>query len=752
MQNNRKITMGFSSMDDGFLSLNGTVENIVFQNAVNGWTVLELNDGEELLTVVGTFFDVAAGDGLRVTGAWVNHPSYGRQFKSEIFEKKLPSDVSAILKYLSSKAVKGIGPATAEKIVGLFGERTLEVIENEPLELTKVKGITAKKANQISEDFKRQSGIRSAMLFLQRYGITAAETVRIWKLWGQRSVQMVKDDPYALCGTGLWISFERADQIAGSMGVPKNDPNRIKSGVMHVLRHNTYSVGHTYVPFESLAATAAEMLDVSADEAEAGIDAAADEELAVAAPVAGRRAVFLPEAFKAESTIAGRLELFLKTAPVSFGDAAARIDVLEEKYGIHYAERQREAVETACSRGLMIITGGPGTGKTTTIKAIIAVYEGMGLKVALAAPTGRAAKRMSELCGHEAKTIHRLLEMEYAEDDTPRFQRNEKNQLDCDAVIVDELSMVDVMLLESLLRAMKLNCRLIMVGDKNQLPPVGAGNALGDMTASGKIPYIMLDEIFRQAAKSKIVTNAHLIVRGDMPELNCRGGDFFFMRRSAAAQVKQTVRELVETRLPAAYGYSPLWDIQVLTPGRKGELGSSEFNVLLQQAINPAAEGKPEMRFGSKTFRLGDKVMQIKNNYDIVWEKPDGEKGSGVFNGDIGSLCALDRRTGLFKIRFDDDRSAEYAPENFNEIDLAYAATVHKSQGSEFKAVVLPLFSGAPQLFYRNLLYTAVTRARELVVIVGSEQTVCRMVENDRKTKRFTALEEFLKNGIPQEI
>jgi exodeoxyribonuclease V alpha subunit len=524
---------------------------------------------------------------------------------------------------------------------------------------------------------------------------------------------------------------------------------RIRAGIMHILRHNLYSSGHTFIPAEKLATTAAQMLGISEDEALTALNALVSEEALIEAVISGRQAIFLPNAYQAETYAAGRLRLMLQFAPPVLGDCRLRIAEAEKNFGIQYAERQKVAIDTAYSRGVTILTGGPGTGKTTTINAIIAIYEGMGLKVALAAPTGRAAKRMSEVSGKEAKTIHRLLEVEYTEDDGDRtkFARNEKNQLDCDALIVDELSMVDVMLLESLLRALKLSCRLVMVGDADQLPPVGAGNALRDMIESGVLPVVELDEIFRQAAQSLIVTNAHKIVRGEEPDLSQRSSDFFFMPRFTSAQVKTAVTGLVQTRLPEAYGFSPLWDIQVLVPGRKGELGANDLNGVLQAALNPPAQDKPERTFGARIFRQGDKVMQIKNNYDIVWKKANGEQGTGVFNGDVGLLETLDRRTGMMRIRFD-DRFADFGPESLDELELAYAVTVHKSQGSEFRAVILPLFSGAPQLFYRNLLYTAVTRAKELVIILGRADAVSRMVQNDRKTKRYTGMCDFLKTEI----
>lgn len=744
--NQQEIKKQGNIMEHEFTSISGTVENIVFRNEDNGWTVFEIDSGDELVTAVGLLFQVSAGDTIKIMGEWVNHPSYGRQFRVESYEKSLPATESAILKYLSSGAIKGIGPVTAQRIIDMFGSEALNVIEKTPEKLAQIRGISLKKAQAIGEDYKQQFGVRSCMLFLQQYGVTPAEAVRIWQKFGPGTVDIVKANPYVLCESGIWISFERADKIAAAMGFGTDTECRIRAGISYILRHNLSNTGHTYIPDNKLITAAASLLGVEESDAQSALEKLVEEEEVISDEISGRRAIFLPSAYRAETYVAGRIKLMMQIERPVLGDCSARIKQAEEAFGIKYAQKQKEAIETAFKSGVMILTGGPGTGKTTTINAIISVYESMGLKVALAAPTGRAAKRMTEVTGREAKTIHRLLEVEFTQDDEVRFARNEKNQLDCDALIVDELSMVDILLFESLLRALKLTCRLIMVGDADQLPPVGAGNALRDMIESGVIPVVQLNEIFRQAAQSLIVTNAHKIVRGEQPTLTSRDRDFFFIQCFTPAQVRQTVTELVKKRLPDAYGYSPLWDIQVLTPGRRGELGANDLNTALQQALNPSSPDKSERQFGTRLFREGDKVMQIKNNYDIIWVKDNGEHGTGIFNGDVGVLEMLDRRTGMMKIRFD-DRVAEYTPEGVQELDLAYAVTVHKSQGSEFKAVILPLFSGSPQLFYRNLLYTAVTRAKEMVIIVGRPGVVEQMVSNDRKTKRYTGLCEFLKNG-----
>jgi exodeoxyribonuclease V alpha subunit len=729
------------------ITISGDVESVVFRNENNGWTVLEMDCGGELVTVTGAVFQVRSGERIKVIGRWMNHPNYGRQFKGESFERSLPSTTAAILKYLSGGAVRGIGPATAQRMVETFGVDALNILENEPARLTEIKGISPAKAAAMNESYRQQFGLRSLMLFLQQYGVTAAESIRIWKRWGVNALDMIKKNPYVLCGAGLWISFERVDGIAAEMGCPTDGEERIKAGIGHVLRQNMNNKGHTYIPREKLTDKAVDLLGTQRGGVNAQLDGMLESGELEQAMVRGGQGIFLPDTYRAETYIAGRLSLMLSITPPPLGSCEARITQAEQSSGIKYAGRQRQAIQEAYNKNLLILTGGPGTGKTTTLNAIISIYEGMGLKVALAAPTGRAAKRMAEVTGREAKTIHRLLEMEYSpDDDTPRFARGEKNPLDCDALIVDEMSMVDVMLFESLMRALKLTCRLVMVGDADQLPPVGSGNALRDMINSGTVPTVTLEEVFRQASESLIVTNAHSIVRGEMPELSCRTGDFFFLP-CGGRKIFDIVTGLVRDRLPAAYGYSPMWDIQVLVPGRKGEFGTGSFNAALQQAMNPAAPGVRELSRGGTALREGDKIMQVKNNYDIVWKKDDGEQGAGIFNGDVGVLEKVDASGGSLRVRFE-DRVAEYGPENIDELELAYAVTVHKSQGSEFEAVVLPLIDGAPQLMYRNLLYTAVTRARRIVIIVGQREAVGKMVANERRMKRYTGLRDFLENGV----
>lgn len=726
--------------------LNGTVESVTFHNEDSGFTVLELNTGTELVTVVGVMADICAGEQLRVTGAWVNHANYGPQFRADACERTLPTSAAAIYRYLASGAVKGVGMATARRLVDAFGEQTLQVMENEPMRMTEIRGITENKALRISTEFKKMFGVREVMLFLGEYGVTPAEAMRVWKVWGSAAVDRVKQNPYLLCTEGIAIGFDRADALAQAMGRAQDDEMRVRAGAVHVLRHNA-GVGHTCLPEDRLVQTTAQMLGITEEQAANGIDQLAAEGSVVRETL--RRAsgdrvfVFIPSLHRAEHYAAGRLKMMVAYPPMGFYDVEADIAYVERETGIQYQTLQREAIQKALAQGVLILTGGPGTGKTTTLNAIIRLLEWKGQRVLLAAPTGRAAKRMTELTGQEAKTIHRLLEVEWDAENRPIFARNEQNMLECDALIVDELSMVDSVLFSSLLRALPLGCRLILVGDSDQLPSVGPGDVLHELLTSGVLPSVQLQEVFRQSLQSLIVSNAHRIVRGEMPELKERTKDFFFLEDHAREHIRDTIVQLYTTRLPKSYGYSATADIQVLCPGRKGELGVHELNLRLQEAVNPPAPTKAEITINGQLYRTGDKVMQIKNDYDIPWTKNDGTHGTGVFNGDVGILKLIDRPTETIVITFD-DREAVYSFDTADNLDLAYATTVHKSQGSEFEAVIMPMFPGPPQLYYRNLLYTAVTRAKSLLILVGMPSVVGQMVENDRRTKRYSGLCCFL--------
>lgn len=731
------------------LEMEGSVENIVYHNDSNQYTVMELSSGDALVTVVGTFPYISVGEKLHLYGTWTAHATFGEQFKSEAFERSRPETTSAMLKYLSSGAVKGIGAATAGKIIAAFGDDAIDVIENDPERLATIKGITLKKAREISGEMQRVNGIRDLMAFLGSFGVRPEDAVKVWKAYGADSVACIQEDPYRLCSDKIAVEFTVADKLAESLEYDRANVERVKAGVLYVLRHNLLN-GHTCLPADKLCTAAAQMLGVSLEDAQAALYALCRDFEAVCENFSGRDFIFLPKQHRSEVYSADRIRMMLKYPPQSIVGIDREIEEIERSEGIEYAQLQKEAIRAALDKGLLILTGGPGTGKTTTLNAIIRILMEKGEQVFLAAPTGRAAKRMSELTGQEAKTIHRMLQVDWDENDNPVFQRNERNPLECDAVVIDELSMVDAYVFESVLRALPVGCRLILVGDSDQLPSVGAGNVIGDLIASGVFPTVQLSEIFRQSMESLIVTNAHRIVGGEMPVLNVRSSDFFFMPAEDARAVSELVLSLAVTRLPKSYGYSPVADIQVLCPGRKGEIGTIELNKRLRERINPQAKDKPQVSVNGALFRVGDKVMQVKNNYDLPWSRPDGTSGEGVYNGDMGIVTDIDRAAGCMRVLVD-DREVLYDFEHAAaELELAYAVTVHKSQGNEFTAVIMPVFPGVPQLSYRNLLYTGITRAKKLLILVGRRSAVADMVANDRKTRRFSGLMRFLTEEVPE--
>lgn len=723
--------------------LQGTVEDIKFRNEQNGYTVLEIGCDDELLTAVGTFSDISVGESVRLSGSWTYHSTFGRQFKVEAYEREMPATAEQLYNYLAAGAVKGIGPATAAKIIEKFGENTFDVLENEPKRLATIKGISLEKAEKMQESFKKQFAVRNVMIALETYGMSPRECIAAYEAFGAGAVDRVLKNPFELCDAQTGIGFERAEAIADALPTPPESDFRVRAGITHIVRQNLYSNGHTCLPREKLLSVASSYLEVSADTVDIQMDTLISAGTLTEKNIDGRDFIFLTSAYRDEKTIADRIKILLRFPPPQCETLEKDIAKIEKTDGITYAETQREAIKTAVSRGILVLTGGPGTGKTTTLNGILQLFERQELDIALAAPTGRAAKRMTELTGREAKTIHRLLEVEWDGNDRPVFKRNLRNPLECEALILDELSMVDISLFASLLQALPFGCRLIMVGDSDQLPPVGAGNVLSDLIASRLLPVVELHEVFRQAMGSLIVTNAHRIVAGEMPILDRKDGDFFLMERPNPYAAAKTVAELYAKRLPDAYKYSPQNDIQVLCPSKKGEAGTVHLNKILQELVNPSAEEKKELTFGFRTFRVGDKVMQTKNNYNIVWEKSDGETGEGIFNGDIGVIENIDIHTETVQICFD-DRSAVFAKEQLTEIELAYAVTVHKSQGSEFPAVIIPVVSVLPNLCYRNLLYTAVTRAKQLLILVGTQTEIQKMVENDKKTRRYSALKTFL--------
>ncbi len=731
-------------MNDELEIIEGLVESVTYQNTETGYTVLDFSTGDgELFTAVGTMLSLAAGEKVRLHGNWTVHASYGKQFKVESFEWERPKTVEDQYNYLASGAIKGIREGIARRLVEEFGEATFDVLENDPERLAKIKGISKERAKEISVLFKEQFAVREILIALEKYSMTATECLKLYNVLGARAVDHIERNPYILCDERIGIGFERAETIASKLPQQPDKGYRIPAGILYVIRRNLMN-GHTCLPKEKLIPPCCDLLQEEFAEVEAAIDEMITKKQLVAENLYGRDFVFLPEMYKAELSAARNLLFFKRFPPSGARVTDEDIQKAEVIGGICYNEKQKTAIKTAVEQGLLILTGGPGTGKTTTLRAILRLFELEGLEVALAAPTGRAAKRMSELTGREAKTIHRLLEVEWDKNDRPVFQRNKRNPIDANAVIVDELSMVDISVFSSFLEALPIGCRLVMVGDYDQLPPVGPGNVLHDLIESGIMPIVKLDEVFRQAMESLIVTNAHKIVNGEMPDISRHDKDFFFMERPYPADAASTVGELCAKRLPDAYKYTPIEDIQVICPSRLGETGTKSLNKMLQQLLNPARKDKKEHRFGDRIFREGDKLMQIKNNYDICWEsKTDSQEGMGVFNGDIGVLEKLDLAAGAMEIRFD-DRVAQYPFEFSVQLEHAYAVTVHKSQGSEFKAVIIPMTGILDKLAYRNLLYTAVTRARELLIIVGSRGQLYRMVENNVKAKRYSALKSFL--------
>lgn len=724
------------------LQLSGAVEEIIFRNSNNGYTVLTMLCDGVNTTAVGMMSDVNIGDELKLVGNWKTHASYGEQFAFEYYEQYVPSTEDSILKYLSSGAVKGIGRATAKRLVEAFGEHTLDVMQKEPQRLEQIRGISHDKAQALSAEIRKTFGMREAMIYLQRFHISPQESVLVWKRLGGDTISMIENNPYVLCDSEIGLSFERVDYIASALHKPSDEPYRIRTGILYVLRHNARN-GHTCLPKDKLAEVATGFLKVDKALVEGALEDLLREGSLTAEVFGERSFVFLPALHRSESFAASSLAMMRQFPPDSITGVEMALEQFEKQQGVTYAALQRQAIIEALSGGLLILTGGPGTGKTTTLNAIIALYLQHGLKVALAAPTGRAAQRMSAVTGREAKTIHRLLEVEWDNNDTPTFKKNENNRLECDALILDELSMVDAQLFESVMRALPLGCRLIMVGDSDQLPSVGAGNVLGDLIASGKVPVVQLTEIFRQSMQSLIVMNAHRIIRGEMPDLTRRDGDFFFLPYPDKEKIAATIVDLYHRRLPHSYGYSPLEDIQILCPGRKGELGVIELNKRLQQVLNPSVSKAEELSMPLYTFRKGDKVMQTRNNYDLPWTKPDGTEGAGIFNGDIGVIESISRAGKTARVRFD-DKLVDYDEESLLNLELAYASTVHKSQGNEFNAVIMPMYYGPPMLYYRNLLYTAVTRAKKLLILVGNASTIKTMVDNNRKTLRYSGLRYFL--------
>lgn len=732
--------------------LTGYVEHIIYRNADNGYTVLNLVSGEEEITCVGSFSAIAEGENIEATGEYTEHPTYGRQFKVDSFEEKAPEDEEAIERYLGSGAIKGIGLALAARIVRRFKDDTFRIIEEEPERLAEIKGISQRKAMEIANQVNEKRDLRQAMIFLQQYGITMNLAVKVYQAYGQEIYEIIRQNPYRLADDIEGVGFRTADEIAARVGIRMDSDFRVKSGILYTLLQAS-GEGHTYLPEEELTRRAARLLEVDADQVEKQyMDLAIERKIVLkqgSREDGAETQIYASTFYYMEANTAAMLKELNVTYDVPEVEIEQRLRKIEKQTGMELDEHQVTAVKEAVRNGLLIITGGPGTGKTTTINTIIKYFELEGFDIFLAAPTGRAAKRMSETTGFEARTVHRMLELNGGAEGSGGFERNEQNPLETDVIIIDEMSMVDISLMYSLLKAIAVGTRLILVGDVNQLPSVGPGSVLRDIIRSGVCNVVMLTKIFRQASTSDIIVNAHKINHGEEVVLDNKSMDFFFLKRYDADVIINVVLQLIKQKLPKFVDATP-YDIQVLTPMRKGLLGVERLNTILQQYMNPPLSSKAEKEYGTTIFREGDKVMQTKNNYQLEWEirSPYGlsiEKGLGVFNGDMGIIRQINDFAELMTIEFDEGRMVEYPYKLLDELELAYAITIHKSQGSEYPAVVIPLLSGPAMLMNRNLIYTAVTRARKCVTLVGNEQTFYQMVQNTSQQKRYSGLCERLK-------
>lgn len=739
------------------VTITGTIEEIIYTNPENGYMICGIDSAEEgLFTATGYMPYLSEGESVALSGNWTTHPDYGEQFRVSYYETVLPSDEEAILKYLSSGIVAGIREATAKKLIEKFGKDVLDVMLREPERMSEIKGISKEKAKKIGEAFAELQSMQSIVMFLQRYNVSANMAVRVHNVLGTRAVETIKENPYILADKIDGISFKTSDTIAFNMGIPKNSILRIKTGVKYILQNAAYTSGHTYLPKSVLIEHAAYTLKVEETEVEGAVSELVSTREIFIDNVENTEVYYLYPYYEAEYYVARRLSSIANHVPkftMTEKQTEKAIDEIEERENISLAAEQRNAVRTAVFSDCMVLTGGPGTGKTTTINTIISVLEGMKLSVSLAAPTGRAAKRLTQVTGLEAQTIHRLLGTQMSGEGYHTFTHDEENPLRADVIILDEVSMIDINLMSSFLKAVKHGAKLILSGDADQLPSVGAGNVLRDIISSGAMPVIMLNKIFRQAEESLIIVNAHKINKGELPELRDKSGDFFFLRRQNPERAAFTIVDLYKNRLPKSYDIDPISGIQILSPTKKGIVGTVNLNKIIQQNVNPPDEMKQEHIYGNTVFRTGDKVMQIKNNYDMIYKRENGENGMGIFNGDMGIVRDVFERDKYITVVFDEDKIVDYPFSSLDELDLAYAVTVHKSQGSEFPMVIMPVCSFAPMLMNRNLFYTAVTRAKDMVVLVGSEKTVERMTKSNQFEDRFTGLNEkliMLKNIIEE--
>ena len=728
--------------------IQGVITGVVFQNYDNGYCVLRLKtEDDQQITVVGTIPLPSPGERLMVTGKWNNHASYGRQFEAEFLERLMPQTQNEIMRYLSGRVIKGIGPKMAARIVDRFGENTLLIMEQEPHRLAEVTGISPAKAKAIGEEFRLQVGLRHLMEFFTLHQLSAELAVKTYKLYGENTIELLYDDPYLLMDPGLDAPFGSVDQFAIGLGVAGDDPRRIEAGILFELRYNLLA-GHSFLPQDKLVAATGQLLSVSTDSVQLRMDKLIEAQRLISVQLAGITVTYLPELYQAETYSCRKLLELSKQPLRAPANLEKMLRIAASESGIAYSDQQELAIRSAADSGLLLVTGGPGTGKTTIINGILSLYDQMGVRCLLAAPTGRAAKRMTEVTGRDASTIHRLLEagIQPATGELV-FTRDESNPLKANAVIVDEFSMVDIQLLHALLQAIPHGCRLILVGDADQLPPVGPGFPLRDILRSDALPVVRLTEIFRQAQESLIVMNAHRVNQGELPQLRDVKHDFFFLPARNEEEVGMTIAGLCTTRLPDKMGIPPE-QIQVLTPTKKGLTGTVSLNRLLQDKLNPSAPNKRERAFGDFIFREGDRVMQVRNNYDILWKKTDGSAvGTGIFNGDVGIIRCVDNQMEQLTVVFD-DREADYDFTQLGELEPAYAMTVHKSQGSEYRAVILSAWNGSPYLLNRSILYTGITRARDLMIIVGREDTIAAMTQNGKVGRRYSGLKLLLQKGV----
>lgn len=719
--------------------INGIISSVIYLNDENGYAVVRMEtDSGEMVTAVGCLPYIAPGEMISAEGSWVTHAQHGRQFKIEQSNRLLPTSADGIYEYLAGSTVKGIGPATAALIVDRFKEKSLDILEMHPEKLAEIKGISLTKAKDLSASFKKQAGVRRLTEFLCAYGIKPLVALKLYRAYGSAALETVHENPYIISASHIGASFAEADNLALELGIEGDSINRISAAVLFELQHNSGN-GHCFIPRDKLIAATSQLISVPADLVSDAIDSLSENGGLVCDKVANLNVCYLTELYEAETYTAERLKSMVGLKTKSSANIERLITKLESLYDISYAPLQKQSIELALNNRILVITGGPGTGKTTILKGILSLYDELELETLLAAPTGRAAKRMSELTGRDASTIHRLLGAKMAEDgETVVFSKHEGDPLNCDALVLDECSMVDITLMSSLLKALKPGCRLVLVGDADQLPSVGPGNVFSDIIRSQTVPTVRLTEIFRQKGDSRIVRNAHMINRGEHPDFEANTGDFFRLRRLKGGTAVETIVELCARRLPENMKI-PSASIQVLSPTRKGETGTVNLNKRLQAALNPPSESKKEKLFGEAVFRVGDRVIQTKNNYDTIWNTKGGVSGAGVYNGDIGTIAQIDLITETLTVDFE-DKLATYSFEMLNELEHAWALTVHKSQGSEYRAVVLALSGDVQMLLTRGVLYTAVTRAKELLIMVGDDNIAHRMIDNNKQSRRYSAL------------